>query len=127
MSRRIISRALPAFASAAMLLVAGTSMAQATVKAHPAAAAKSVTVAASEYKFVLSTKTLAKPGSVTFKITNKGHVPHDFSINKKKSAMIAPGKSTTLTVKFAKKGSYAYTCTVPGHAALGMKGKFTVK
>ena len=53
--------------------------AQATVKAHPAAAAKSITVAASEDKFVLSTKTLAKPGSVSFKITNKGHEPHNFT------------------------------------------------
>jgi uncharacterized cupredoxin-like copper-binding protein len=126
MIRRIAFRALPALASAAVLFVAGSSMAQAsTVKAHAAGA--SVSVAASEYKFVLSTKSAAKPGAVTFKITNKGHVPHDFAIDKKKSAMVAPGKSTTLTVTFAKKGAYTYTCTVPGHAALGMKGTFTVK
>jgi uncharacterized cupredoxin-like copper-binding protein len=125
MSRRIIFRALPALASAAVLFAAGSSMAQAAPEAH--AAANTVTVAASEYKFVLSTKTLKKPGSVTFKVTNKGHVPHNFQINKKKTAMLSPGKSTTLTVKFAKKGTYAYECTVPGHAALGMKGKFTVK
>jgi uncharacterized cupredoxin-like copper-binding protein len=123
--RRIVFRALPALASAAVLFGAGSSMATAAVKAHPAAAP--VTVAASEYKFVLSTKTAAKPGSVTFKITNKGHVPHNFQINKKKSAMLSPGKSATLTVTFAKKGTYAYECTVPGHAALGMKGTFTVK
>jgi uncharacterized cupredoxin-like copper-binding protein len=123
--RRIVFRALPALASAAVLFGAGSSMATAAVKAHPAAA--SVTVAASEYKFVLSTKTAAKPGSVTFKVTNKGHVPHNFQINKKKTAMLSPGKSATLTVTFAKKGTYAYECTVPGHAALGMKGTFTVK
>ena len=74
-----------------------------------------------------STKTAAKPGSVTFKVTNKGHVPHNFQINKKKTAMLSPGKSATLTVTFAKKGTYGYECTVPGHAALGMKGTFTVK
>jgi uncharacterized cupredoxin-like copper-binding protein len=125
MSRRIIFRAVPALASAALLFGVGSSMAQATVKAHTAA--NTVTVAASEYKFVLSTKTLKKPGSVTFKVTNKGHVPHNFQINKKKTALLSPGKSATLTVKFAKKGTYAYECTVPGHAALGMKGKFTVK
>ena len=123
--RRIVVRALPAFASAAVLFVGGASMAQAAAKAHTAAA--TVTVAASEYKFVLSTKTLKKPGTVTFAITNKGHISHDFSINKKTSKLLSPGKSTTLTVKFAKKGSYYYECTVPGHAALGMKGYFTVK
>jgi uncharacterized cupredoxin-like copper-binding protein len=123
--RRIVFRALPALASAAVLFGAGSSMATAAVKAQPAAAP--ITVAASEYKFVLSTKTAAKPGSVTFKVTNKGHVPHNFQINKKKTAMLSPGKSATLTVTFAKTGTYPYECTVPGHAALGMKGTFTVK
>jgi uncharacterized cupredoxin-like copper-binding protein len=123
--RRIAFRALPAFASAAILFVAGASMAQATVKAHPAAA--TISVAASEYKFVLSSKSASKPGTVTFKITNKGHIAHDFEIDHKTSALLSPGKSTTLTVKFAKAGSYPYECTVSGHAALGMKGTFTVK
>jgi len=26
-----------------------------------------------------------------------------------------------------KRGKYTYVCTVPGHAALGMKGVFTVR
>ena len=125
MSHRKMFRIVPMLVSAAALVVAGSSIAQGAVKAHPAAG--TVTVAASEYKFVLSTKTLKKPGSVTFKITNKGHVPHNFQINKKTSAMISPGKSATLVVKFTKKGTFAYKCTVPGHAALGMKGNFTVK
>ena len=29
-------------------------------------------------------------------------------------------------MNFAKAGSYPYLCTVPGHAAAGMKGTFTV-
>jgi uncharacterized cupredoxin-like copper-binding protein len=124
MSRRRMFRVVPMFLSAAVLVVAGSSIAQAAVKAHPAAG--TITVAASEYKFVLSTKTLKTPGSVTFKVTNKGHVPHNFSINKKITALLSPGKSATLTVKFAKKGSYYYECTVPGHAALGMRGYFKV-
>jgi uncharacterized cupredoxin-like copper-binding protein len=31
-----------------------------------------------------------------------------------------------LTVKFTKKGTFAYVCTVTGHARLGMQGKFGV-
>jgi uncharacterized cupredoxin-like copper-binding protein len=128
MSRRTSFRALSALASAVVLFaVAGTSVAGAAVTAHPAAASTSITVTATEYKFALSSKSLSKPGTVTFKIKNAGHVQHDFKIDNKTSAMLSPGKSTTLTVKFAKKGSYAYECTVPGHAALGMKGTFTVK
>jgi uncharacterized cupredoxin-like copper-binding protein len=125
MSRRIISRVLPVLASAGILVVAGSSVAQASVKAH-AAAGTTVTVAASEYKFKLSKTSLSKPGTVTFKVTNKGHVAHDFSINKKTTKLLAPGKSQTLVVKFAKKGKYGYLCTVEGHAALGMKGTFKV-
>ena len=87
-----------------------------------AAAATTVTVKASEFKFVLSTKT-ARHGVVTFKVTNKGHIAHDFKIVGKKTPMLKPGKSATLKVTL-KKGSYKYICTVPGHAAAGMRGTF---
>ena len=39
---------------------------------------------------------------------------------------LLPGKSAKLTVKFAKKGQYAFLCTLFGHAKAGMKGKFAV-
>ena len=87
-----------------------------------AAAATTVTVKASEFKFVLSKKT-AKHGVITFKVTNKGHITHDFKIAGKKTPMLQPGKSATLKVTL-KKGSFKYICTVPGHAAAGMKGTF---
>jgi uncharacterized cupredoxin-like copper-binding protein len=57
---------------------------------------------------------------------NKGKTIHDFKINGKKTPSIAPGKSASLTVKFAKTGKSPYLCTIPGHAAAGMKGTFTV-
>jgi uncharacterized cupredoxin-like copper-binding protein len=91
-------------------------------------AAATVTVTAgkpSELKFTLSAKSVPI-GSVTFKVTNKGAAPHDFSINGKKTAQIAAGKTASLTVKFTKKGNFAYQCTVPGHAAAGMKGTLKV-
>jgi uncharacterized cupredoxin-like copper-binding protein len=40
--------------------------------------------------------------------------------------VLSPGKSATLRVTFLRKGRYPYKCTVPGHAAAGMKGVFTV-
>lgn len=67
-----------------------------------------------------------KHGKVTFKITNKGAVQHDFKINGVKSKLISSRKSTSITVNFKKKGSYAYMCNVPGHAAAGMKGTLKV-
>ena len=90
------------------------------------AATTKVSVKASEFKYVLSKKSVSH-GSVTFSIKNTGHVKHDLKINGSKSKVLAPGKSTTLTVKFAKAGKYKYQCTLPGHAAAGMKGTLVVK
>ena len=88
----------------------------ATAKTH----ATTVRVTATDLKFRLSTKTV-KAGAVIFAVTNRGHVPHDFKIAGKKTPLIRPGKSATLRVTL-KKGNNSYLCTVPGHAAAGMKG-----
>jgi uncharacterized cupredoxin-like copper-binding protein len=82
-------------------------------------------VAASEFKFVLSSKS-ARRGIVIFKVKNVGKLGHDFKINGRKTPIIPPGKSNTLRVTFLRKGTYPYACTVPGHAAAGMKGVFTI-
>jgi uncharacterized cupredoxin-like copper-binding protein len=97
----------------------------APVAAHSsAAAATTVTVTMKEFKFTLS-KAKVPHGKVTFKLTNKGKLPHDFFIGGKKSKLIAGGKTGSLIVTL-KAGKLAYKCTVPGHAAAGMKGKLTV-
>jgi uncharacterized cupredoxin-like copper-binding protein len=44
-----------------------------------------------------------------------------------RSPLIQPGKTATVAVTFTKKGEYRYLCTVPGHAALGMRGVFAVR
>ena len=85
-----------------------------------------INVTASEFKFVLSKKTVPAGTTVVFTVTNKGKTTHDFKINGKKTPTLKPGKKATLTVKFTKKGTIAFTCTLPGHAQAGMKGKFGV-
>jgi uncharacterized cupredoxin-like copper-binding protein len=110
-------RTLIALTLAALVLAAPT--------AASAATTTKISVTATDFHFKLS-KSSAPAGKVTFVLTNKGKVGHDFSIDKKKTAVIGPGKKATLTVTL-KKGKYPYECTVPGHAALGMKGVFTVK
>jgi uncharacterized cupredoxin-like copper-binding protein len=84
-----------------------------------------VKVAASEFKFVLSRKT-AKRGVVIFRVTNVGKIKHDFEIKGRKTRLLAHGQSATLRVTFLRKGHYRYKCTVPGHAAAGMRGVFTI-
>ncbi|MBA3476181.1 MAG: cupredoxin domain-containing protein [Actinobacteria bacterium] len=79
-----------------------------------------------EFRFTLSKKTITK-GTGVFKVTNKGSVDHDFKIAGKKTPLVKKGKVFTLKVLFKKAGKYPYLCTLPGHAALGMKGVLVVK
>src|SRR5690242_5966231 len=101
-------------------VVAGPSVA---ARAH--ATGTAVTVTATEFRFKLS-KTSVQHGSVTFTLKNAGKLGHDFKIGGKKTAVIGPGKTAKLTVTL-KAGKQAYSCTVPGHAAAGMKGSLKVK
>jgi uncharacterized cupredoxin-like copper-binding protein len=89
-----------------------------------AAGATSDSVSAKEYKFTLSSKSV-RHGTVTFRVTNRGKLAHDFKIAGKKTKILQKGKSATLTVRL-KKGTYKYICTIPGHVDKGMKGTLRV-
>jgi uncharacterized cupredoxin-like copper-binding protein len=130
----------PGIAAVLVLLVFGAVQSAGAATARAEAGAKSVKVTAgspSEFSFTLSTKKVAL-GPVKFSVTNKGKLSHDFEVcslpskkavntcTGKTTKLMAPGKSALLLVVFKKKGTYAYLCTVPGHAAAGMKGTFTV-
>ena len=115
-------------AAALASLVAAVIVLPAAARSHQAAATTVKVLAGkpSEFKFALSTKTVHR-GTVTFLVTNKGKITHNFKIAGKKTPNLAPGKSAKLVVKFAKAGKYAYFCAVPGHAAAGMKGVLVAK
>ncbi len=126
-----------ALLTGALALLAAVPALASPAKSH--ATTVNVTVKKSnDFKFLFS-KTSVPKGTVTFKFSNQGQLPHDFKVcasNKggnanactgKATALVAPGSSATLTVNLAKPGKYEYLCTVPGHAASGMKGLLTVK
>jgi uncharacterized cupredoxin-like copper-binding protein len=95
--------------------------------AQPQATADTVTAGKpSELRFTLSKRSVAK-GKVSFTVTNRGKLKHDFKIAGKKTPVLAPGKRATLSVTFSKAGRFPYLCTVPGHAAGGMKGTLVVR
>jgi len=117
----------PLIATLAIFVLAALSVgvfaAAGSAESNSATATK-VLVAASEFKFVLSKKRVPR-GTVIFVVTNRGTAPHDFKIKGKKTPLLPAGKSATLKVVFPK-GKFPYLCTVPGHAAAGMKGVLTV-
>jgi plastocyanin len=112
--KRLTLLALPALIAAVIVLPIAI-----------AAGATSVNVSAKEYKFTFSPSS-ARHGTVTFRVTNRGKLAHDLKIAGKKTRIVQKGKTATLTVTL-KKGSYRYLCTIPGHAALGMKGTLRVR
>jgi uncharacterized cupredoxin-like copper-binding protein len=119
-------------ATAASVLAAGTGLSAGASLRPPApdrtarsALFTTVNVTEKEYKITVSKKS-AKRGLVIFKVKNVGALQHGFQIKGRKTQLISPGKSATLRVTFLKKGHYPYRCFVTGHAALGMKGVFTI-
>ena len=113
-------------ALAAAGVVAGVFLpdSHATVRAH--AAKVTITVTAKEFSFGLSKRTVPVGTTVVFKVINKGKISHNFAIAGKKTPNLNPGQSASVTVKFGKKGLIPFSCTLPGHAGAGMKGKFAV-
>lgn len=65
---------------------------------------------------------------VQIKVTNKGLLQHDFTLEDTDYAtdLLDPDDTQTITVNL-KAGEYTYYCTVPGHREAGMEGKLTVK
>jgi uncharacterized cupredoxin-like copper-binding protein len=124
--KQLTIRSVLALAAVAVAAFALIPLAGARTDRQTTAKATTVQVKGGEFFFRLSTKSVAKPGTVTFVFKNIGHVLHDFKINGKKTPLIQPGKTAKLVVTFKKKAKYPYLCTVPGHAEAGMKGVFTV-
>ena len=125
--KRLNIGSIYALAAVAIASLAVVPLASARTGRQARAATTTIQVSGGEFFFKLSAKSIAKPGTVTFVFKNVGHVQHDFHISGKTTPLIQPGKSAKLAVTFKKAGKFSYLCTVPGHAAAGMKGVFTVR
>jgi uncharacterized cupredoxin-like copper-binding protein len=71
----------------------------------------------------------AKEGTVTINFTNQAPLGHNFTIERNGKVIAATptfeGGTKTLKVGLSP-GTYTFLCTVPGHAAAGMKGTLTI-
>jgi mono/diheme cytochrome c family protein len=79
-----------------------------------------------------STKATAPGGSLQILSLNKSSIQHDIAVENASGKAIGTGArvSNGGTSKFTAKlkpGKYTFLCTVPGHAAGGMKGTLTVQ
>lgn len=115
--------AVTAFLIAAVAVVAIVNKDSSTASGGGSSAP--VAVSLTEYKINPSAITATVGGKL--EVTNNGTMPHNLVVtNGPKTPDIAPGKSATLDLSSLKAGTYEVTCTIPGHAAAGMKGTLTI-
>jgi plastocyanin len=93
------------------------------------AEAQAITATEQDFSISLDEDHL-KAGSYTITVVNKGSATHDLAVEedgttKAKSATIAPGGQTTLTVDLDA-GKYTFYCSVGNHRAMGMEKTVTV-
>ena len=74
-----------------------------------------------------STKATAIAGPLEFVMGNESSVPHNIALEGGPKGPVVGKGGTSRFKTTVKAGKYAYLCTVPGHAAGGMKGELTVK
>ncbi len=110
----------------ALVLIAAAIVTPLAITAPARSTTTIVNVSGKEFLFTLSRKSGLR-GAFIFKFKNVGNLPHDFKIVGRKTPLLQPGRSATLTVKILRPGRYPYLCTVPGHAAAGMRGIFIVR
>jgi uncharacterized cupredoxin-like copper-binding protein len=96
-----------------------------TASGAPSASARGtvVTVTEAEFRIDVPSKTF-KPGTYTFKVTNKGNFPHNLTfdgpgVEEKATSTLSPGSSGEVTVTF-QQGRYEAYCSVDGHKDKGM-------
>lgn len=114
---------------------------------NPADVTRTVRLEARDTAFNLK-QIQVRPGeTVRFVITNKGEVPHEFSIaspaeHQEHRAMmrempdmvhqdpnvvtLQPGETKELVWRFGRDGELEFSCNLPGHAEQGMTGAFRV-
>ena len=90
-----------------------------------------VQVAAEEYDFVLSRRTVYA-GPATLQLANFGEDPHDLRLHRVGGtktfalAEIAPGEASDLRTTLSP-GRYVLWCSIADHRALGMQAQLVVK
>ena len=81
--------------------------------------------------FIAPQKIRAKPGRITFRVTNRGAIGHTLHVKQGDRDVAAirtllPGASATVSGTF-KRGDYKLVCILGNHEVLGMYGTLTVR
>jgi uncharacterized cupredoxin-like copper-binding protein len=121
-------RLIAPIAAALALAVAGVAYGASTTSHVVVKPPVKITVTLREYSFTFSRKSVPKGTTVIFTVVNKGTIGHNMDLvgTGKRTAILQPGHSAKLTVKFPKKATIEVVCDVPRHIQLGMVSSFKV-
>src|SRR6476646_10347127 len=104
--RRHINTTVALLALVGAAIAAGVFLQASSAKSTTHTATIKINVTAKEWAFTLSKRSVPVGSTVAFKVTNKGKIGHNFVIAGKKTKLLNPGQSKTITVKFAKTGKF---------------------
>jgi uncharacterized cupredoxin-like copper-binding protein len=98
----------------------------------PAAGVQQVTVTVgSAMQFAPSSLVVRVGQPVELTLRNGGGIPHDFTLTEGTSRPVKieaqSGQTARGTFTIDTPGTYAFVCSVPGHAAAGMRGTITAQ
>jgi nitrite reductase (NO-forming) len=98
----------------------------------PAAGTQQVTMTvANSMQFAPPSLELRSGQPVELTLRNGGGMPHDFTLANGAARPVkieaAGGQTAHDTFTIDTPGTYAFVCSVPGHAAAGMRGTITVR
>jgi nitrite reductase (NO-forming) len=94
--------------------------------ASPAAAVGTIKISAFDLGFKPASVEVDAAGSYAVEFQNTGAAPHDLTFADGTKIAADPGKSASGTVAVPAAG-LTFICSIPGHAAAGMKGMVMVK
>jgi glucose/arabinose dehydrogenase len=88
--------------------------------------ALTVRVVARDASFTISRRSAPAGSTVQFLVRNQGRTAKRFSINGRRTRVLARGKAQTITVRFSKRGTYPFRFTVSNRTPKGLRGTFNV-
>jgi nitrite reductase (NO-forming) len=100
----------------------------ANAASQPITGATELTLEADEFEFAPATITVDEGVPINLVLVNTGSLLHDLTIPELGFRIVAtPGQPGTGGLVPDRQGTYAFQCSIPGHAQAGMTGTLVVK